>query len=287
MIPATLAAIGVGDISVRLNHRGLFNRFLARVGVAEQSAAILRLVDKLEKIGRQAVLDGLTELVGASKAENVLGFIEARGSFETILGFMTEASGGPSPESAPLALLRKFMLDSDQSASFVLDPSITRGLDYYTGIVYETFLNDMPDIGSICSGGRYDNLAGLYSKEALGGVGSSIGLDRLIAALEALGKLTPKPSYTQVAIACVDEQSAGRYQHIADRFRQAGLCCEVFFTADKLTKQYMLAEKKGASWLVIPAGDGEALTVRDLAHRENHECQSAEEAVGLVSLHLG
>ena len=295
MMRDTLSAIGAGDVTIRLNHRGLFNKFLAKLDVLDKSADILRLVDKLAKIGRDAVLQSLAELISADKAEQVLRFIgaktevktgtkaEAKGNFDEVLAFITEAAGGACPESERLRELRRFMIDSGAEASFVLDPSITRGLDYYTGIVYETFLNDMPDIGSICSGGRYDNLASLYSKEAISGVGSSIGLDRLIAALESLGKVQPKQSYAAVAIACADEGKAGLYQALAGRFREKGVPCEVFFSADKLTKQFMLAEKKGASWLVIPGDDPLGpLTLRDLAKRENREGLSVEEAAALV-----
>ncbi|MDR3172249.1 MAG: ATP phosphoribosyltransferase regulatory subunit, partial [Treponema sp.] len=177
------------------------------------------------------------------------------------------------------------MVDTGTADSFVLDPSITRGLDYYTGIVYETFLNELPGIGSVCSGGRYDNLAGLYSKEPVSGVGSSIGLDRLIAALESLGKLASPPSYTQAVIACVHEAEAGLYQALAGKFRDAGIPCEVFLEEGKLTKQFILAEKKGARWLVIPGNEPltSPLTLRDLGKRENREGLSWEEAAALIN----
>ncbi len=96
---------------------------------------------------------------------------------------MTELAGGPNEHSARLQNIIIFLQDSKKINNVVLDPSITRGLDYYTGIVYETFLNPIPGIGSICSGGRYNNLAALYTKEQLPGVGASIGLDRLLTAM--------------------------------------------------------------------------------------------------------
>jgi histidyl-tRNA synthetase len=171
------------------------------------------------------------------------------------------------------------MLDSGTEASFELAPSITRGLDYYTGIVYETFLKDDLAIGSVCSGGRYDNLAGLYSKESISGVGSSIGLDRLIAALESLGKLNPRVSYAELIIACIKEEDAGAYQTLADKFRDAGIPCEVLLEAagcaegKQLTKQFMLAEKKGVRWIIIPGADPlkAPLTLRELKTRQNRE----------------
>jgi histidyl-tRNA synthetase len=283
----TLKAIGAGDVSIHINHRGLFNRFLSTLGLLDKSVDILRLVDKSAKIGRDAVADQLAGIAGG-KAEKILRFIEAKGDFEDVLARLIELSGGPSPESGRLAALRACMLqhaaargDSSGAGAFTLDPSITRGLDYYTGVVYETFLNDMPEIGSICSGGRYDNLASLYSKENISGVGTSIGLDRLIAALEALGRLEQRASYARIAVVCLKEADAGAYQAIAGRFRDAGLACEVFFAEEKLAKQYMTAEKKGVQWLIIPPLDNPlrgSLTLRNLAARENSEPLSIEEA---------
>ena len=104
-----------------------------------------------------------------------------------------------------MAEVYKMMKASGIEESYILDPSITRGLDYYTGIVYETFLDELPGIGSVCSGGRYDNLAGLYMKDKVPGVGASIGLDRLIAGLAELGLLAEKGSYLDAEIFNTDE----------------------------------------------------------------------------------
>ncbi|GHU64743.1 histidine--tRNA ligase [Spirochaetia bacterium] len=278
--------LGPDKIIIRLNHRGLFNRFLSRIGVLDKSVDILRAVDKLEKIGRDETLRLLSESTGAAKAEEVLTFIEIKGSFDETLGAMKEAASGSEacPEAERLSLIRRFMLDAGIADSFILDPSITRGLDYYTGIVYETLLKEMPEIGSVCSGGRYDNLAALYSKEAIPGVGSSIGIDRLIAGLEHLGKLQARPNYACAAIACVREDQGGANQALAEKFREKGLACEVFLEEAKLTKQFMLAEKKGLPWLIIPGEDPlkDPLTLRDLSARENKEGLSVEEAVHVL-----
>ena len=166
----------------------------------------------------------------------------------------------------------------------MLDPSITRGLDYYTGVVFESFLVDLPGIGSVCSGGRYDNLVGLYtqdkrSSESLSGVGASIGIDRLIAGLEALGRLETTPSCASTAIACVDESASGVYQALAEKLRKEGVPCEVFLDEAKLTKQFQAAEKKGLRWLIIP---GDTLTLRDLAKRENREGLTAENIIEIL-----
>jgi histidyl-tRNA synthetase len=285
MMRNTLLGLGAGDIVIRLNHRGLFNRFLARIGVQEKQAEILRTVDKLAKIGREETLKLLSAAAGEDRAAEILGFIETRGSFEEILGKLTEEAGGACPESERLTMIRRFMADTGTGNSFVLDPSITRGLDYYTGIVYETFLKETPEIGSICSGGRYDNLAALYSKEAIPGVGSSIGLDRLIAAMESSGRLRPRAGYARLAIACLEEDQGGACQALAEKFRRRGIACEVFLEEGKLTKQFMLAEKKGEGWLIIPGDDplNGPLTLRDLSKRENREGLSAEDVAALLT----
>jgi histidyl-tRNA synthetase len=295
MMRNTLAAAGAGDVTIRLNHRELFNRFLEAQGISGHAAAILRTVDKLAKIGAGEVLKLLAELAGPEKAREIVDFIKPRDSFEETLQAMIQAAGGESPGAERLKLLRLFMKDTGTEASFMLDPSVTRGLDYYTGVVYETFLNKLPGIGSVCSGGRYDNLAGLYSKEKLSGVGSSIGLDRLIIALESLGAAETRNSYAPLAVACLREEDGGLYQALAARFRMADIPCEVFPDSRKLTQQFILAEKKGARWVVIPPDrSGEAgtpgipgieggLVLRDLSRRENRKNLSVQEIINIIN----
>jgi histidyl-tRNA synthetase len=308
MIRATLRNLGA-DVTIKINHRGLFNRFLSHIGLETQSVEVLRTVDKVAKIGLAETKQALAEFAGDLNAQKILDFIgsasggnsplpetgvprtEVCSNFEETLNRITELSGGPSPESERLGMIRRFMTDLNDGDFFILDPSITRGLDYYTGVVFETFLTDLPDIGSICSGGRYDNLAGLYSKNSISGVGSSIGLDRMIAALESLDKLPPAAAYTSAAIACVKQEDGGRYQALAQRFRQAGVPCEVFLETASgggdgkhLVKQFVLAEKKGLRWMIIPGNDplNDPLTLRDLAARKNIEGLSLTEAVNMI-----
>jgi len=287
MMRETLRAIGVGDVTIRMNHRGVFNRFLRRMGIENKSVEILRTVDKLAKIGKESTLLQLSELIGSEKAESVLQYIQSKNSYKETLAAITEAAGGPGPDTERLEVLYQFMVDAGIADIFVLDPSITRGLDYYTGVVYETFLNDLPDIGSVCSGGRYDNLAALYSKEQLPGVGASIGLDRLIAALEALGRTKARPGYAQVAIACTDEKLGGKYQAIAGELRKAGIACEVFTEAKKIVQQYALAEKKGARWVIVCPEDAFnkeplRLTLRELTSRKDTEGLSIVDVIKII-----
>jgi histidyl-tRNA synthetase len=248
-------------------------------------------VDKAAKIGEKETTRLLTELAGPEKAKRILSFIGAKGTFEEVLAIMTELSGGDSPESDRLKTLRRFMIDTGTGDSFILDPSITRGLDYYTGLVYETFLADLPEIGSVCSGGRYDNLAGLYSKENFSGVGSSIGIDRLIAGLESLEKTGETAAGAEAAVACLDAEDSGRSQVLAEQFRNRGIPCEVILEGDEkqLVKQFVSAEKRGAKWVIIPgrgSSDG-LITLRDIGTRQNRENIHVEEAIKIILAEKG
>jgi histidyl-tRNA synthetase len=282
---SVLKAIGAGDITIKMNHRGLFNRFIVRLGLQDVAAEVLRVVDKRAKAGRDATEESLRKIAGRENAVEILHFIEVRGSFEETLEAVTAAAGGDCAESEWLRRIRSFMIDAGTDSSFVLDPSITRGLDYYTGLVFETFLNALPEIGSVCSGGRYDNLTGLYSRKRLSGVGSSIGLDRLISALESLGNAGCGNTYVKAAIACLNEANAGAYQILAERFRERGIPCEVFMEVDKLTRQFILAEKKGIRWLIVP-GEKPAeslLTLREIKTRLDRKGLSVEDAAAVLS----
>jgi histidyl-tRNA synthetase len=292
LIRSTLLSLGL-EASIRVNHRGLFNRFISGIGAGEKTVDILRAVDKLGKAGLEETENTLVQLTGEKNTRKILDFISAGGgkagsdvgsrnnagsrvageaaNYEQTLERITELSGGPCDESERLGLLRRFMHDTGTSGSFILDPSITRGLDYYTGLVFETFLSDLGDIGSICSGGRYDNLCGLYSKTPVSGVGSSIGLDRMIAAMESLDRLPPAAGYAAVAVACTGQEQTGLNQVLAAKFRELDIPCEVFLESSALVKQYVTAEKKGIRWLIIPGKNplSDPLTLRDIAKRQN------------------
>lgn len=280
-----LSAIGVDDITIRMSHRGVFNRFLEQRGLTDKSEDILRTVDKLTKIGRDEVKQQLLDLTGSGQtAEDILCYISGGSSFADTLARMEQMSGGESDGTRRLKEIQEMMEAAGIADSFVLDPSITRGLDYYTGVVYETFLNQLPGIGSVCSGGRYDNLAGLYMKDKVPGVGSSIGLDRLIAGLEQLGLLEHKKSYVQVEIFCTDPAQSARYQQTAAALRRHGISCEVFPDPKKLVQQYTVAEKKGIPFgLLMPESTGAGtVTLKNLATREQYEQIPLDEAVRII-----
>ncbi|MCL2440889.1 MAG: histidine--tRNA ligase [Treponema sp.] len=293
LIRTTLLNLGL-DITIHVNHRGLFNRFLSFIGQRDNSVEILRTVDKLSKVGKDETLKSLSLLTGGDNANKILEFIGAKGTFTDVLNRIIELSGGTSPESDRLLAIKDYMNicvnngttnENNKTEPFILNPSITRGLDYYTGIVFETFLTELPDIGSICSGGRYDNLAELYSKDknSISGVGSSIGLDRMLAALETLGKL-PAANTCSIAIACINAEKSGEYHSLALQLRQAGIPCEVFIEPcgeKNLVKQFVLAEKKGLRFVIVTGENPlkDPITLRDLSTRSNIEISSIGELI--------
>ena len=286
LMKSALSAIGVEDITIHLSHRGIFNQFLEKRNLQEKSEDILRIVDKLAKIGQEEVLSQLQEITGpAEAAQDIIKYITKQESFEATLNQMESLAGGPSAHSQRLREIRAMMEATGIADSFVLDPSITRGLDYYTGVVYETFLNQLPSIGSVCSGGRYDNLAGLYMKDKVPGVGSSIGLDRLIAGLEQLGKLEHKKSHLSVEIFCLDEKLSIAYQTVANKLRSASISCEVFPDPKKIAAQYTMAEKKGIPFgMLIKEEDVEkgVVTLKNLQTREQFDSIPLEQAISIL-----
>jgi histidyl-tRNA synthetase len=195
---------------------------------------------------------------------------------------MEEMAGGPDADTERLRDIRSLMRETGTQGSFVLDPSITRGLDYYTGVVYETFLNDLPSIGSVCSGGRYDNLAGLYMKDRVPGVGSSIGLDRLMAGLEELNSSSVKASFTEAAVFLQDGADLARSVALARELRRAGIACEVFPEPKKMAQQYAWAEKKGIPFGILPAQNGAGWAIKNLVTRESLEAAGAAEVIGAL-----
>ena len=286
VMKAALNAIGVEKITIHVNHRGIFNRFLNKLGLLEKSEDILRSVDKLAKVGEEAVKAELVEYSGdEAKASEILKYISSKGSFLEILSQLETMAGGPDTDTQRMKDIYEMMKASGIESTYVLDPSITRGLDYYTGVVYETFLNDLPTIGSVCSGGRYDNLAGLYMKEKVPGVGASIGLDRLIAGLEQPGITENKGSYLDAEIFCQDASDIVSYQKTAALLRAKGVNVEVFPDAKKMNQQYKVTEAKSIPWGILISKDEIAagtLTLKNLKTREMFAGITIEKACDLI-----
>ena len=286
----SLQALGVREFQVHLSHRGIFNRFLSSLGIAGQSVELLRTVDKIKKIGNDAVRAELDTLVGPDAAQKVMAFVTADGSAEEVLHTLIGLAGNEPADTGRLAAV----LDAAGAVGIMdhvrLDPSITRGLDYYTGIVFETFLTRLPEIGSVCSGGRYNDLASLYTKEHLPGVGSSIGLDRLLAALEELDDTAVVAQSVDVLVVSFTDEDMGANHALAEVLRARGLAVEVYPEAKKLGVQFAFAEKKGIPVAVICGPEERAagtVNVKDLTNRTNHDGLSVDGAAETIASILG
>lgn len=284
VIAQAIRALEAGKARIRVNHRALFNRFLARAGCLDKSVSILRGVDKIEKIGTGKTRELLTAEVGSGIADEILSFIEPGRDFETTLEKMASFCDKNDDEAmAAKQRLRdvyEIALAAGAAESLYLDPSITRGLDYYTGVVFETFLDDLPSIGSVCSGGRYNELAGLYTTRSLPGVGASVGLDRLLSAMEALKRPLRRDSLPRLLLANLGEAPESELHRIATALRFRGLSCEVYPEAKKLLNQYSFAQKKSIPFALLMDASSmgrQIYPLRDLERRSTREFSSLDE----------
>ena len=214
-------ALGFEEFSIRINHRQILNGLLERLGLSEQSTHVLRAIDKLAKIGPQAVAEEMAATAGATAAQSadVLRFAALEGSNDEILRQVAPLVASNATGETGLAELeanfarRGCRRNSRPTAE---RRSLDRaGLDYYTGAIFETFLGALPTIGSVCSGGRYDNLASLYTSQQLPGIGASLGLDRLLAAMETLGMLDKVATPAPVFVAYFVESRLDDYLRLA------------------------------------------------------------------------
>lgn len=256
-----LEAIGFERFRIRVNNRLLLNGLLESLHLREQAVGLLRALDKLAKIGREAVIAEMTERVGVTReqAERVLQLSEVTGEPEAALSQLEPLVAASESGRLGIARLRELFSVIQQAGipreRVELDVSIARGLDYYTGTIYETFLLDRPEIGSVCSGGRYDNLAELFTTQKLPGVGASLGLDRLLAAMEDLGLIETASTPAPVLVTCFDEERVGDYLRIARELRQAGINTEVYPDARQIGKQLKYADRKGFRLALIAGKD--------------------------------
>jgi len=252
-----LIALGFERFTIRVNHRLILNGVLDALGLKDKSVGVLRTIDKLPKIGEAAVLAELVEKIGAT-AEQATQILFTVGP-KTDLDSLASTFAGNESVMQGVGRLRQLFSAAETAGiprdRIELDVSIARGLDYYTGTIYETFLTDLPSIGSICSGGRYDNLAGLFTKEKLPGVGASLGLDRLIAAMEELKLLGASATGAPVLMTQFDTERLGDYLRVARLLRAAGIGTEVFPDAKKLGKQLQYADRKGFQIALIAGSD--------------------------------
>lgn len=253
-----LIALGFERFTIRINNRRILNGVLETLGLQGKVTGVLRALDKLAKIGRDAVIAEMVDRVGATaeQASRVLDLANPAVTLDELDSVLATSETGAEGVRRLRTLFEAARTAGLSPDRFSLDVSIARGLDYYTGTIYETFLTDLPSIGSICSGGRYDNLAGLFTRERLPGVGASLGLDRLLAAMEELKLMTDAATPAPVLITQFDETRLGDYLRLGRFLRAAGINCEVYPDAKKLGKQLQYADRKGFRVALI-AGSNE------------------------------
>ena len=287
-----LRTIGFQRFTIHLNDRAILNGLLQKVGLADQATMVLRALDKLAKIGPEKVADELQAVAGATsaQAQQVLELAQLSGGNDDVLRELDMLAAGSELGELGIARLRDVIRNVEAVPglnNFVeLDVSVARGLDYYTGIVIETTLDDLPDIGSVCSGGRYDNLAELYTNRELPGIGASLGLDRLLAAMEELGMLEAARTSAQVFIPYFDATRLGDYFRLAADLRSAGIATEVYPEATKLGKQLQYADRRGFR-VALVAGEREFAAsecqIKDLASGDSVTASLANHAAAVIA----
>ncbi len=281
VIFAVFSELAIGDFTIQLNNRKLMRGFFEGLGVTEgeSQAMMLREVDKLDKRGADYVRESLMgEAFGlsAEAAQRVLEFVAIRsGSHADAMAKLAAlGSGGEAFEQGRKELIE--VLDMVRALgvperNYAINLSIARGLDYYTGTVYETTLDAYPQIGSICSGGRYENLAGHYTKSHLPGVGISIGLTRLFWQLREAGLVSTADSSVEVLVSQMDESRLPLYLELAGQLRAAGINTEVQLEAKRLAKQFQYADRAGIRFVLVLGEDEAAngtVTVKDMRKQE-------------------
>ena len=262
IIYQTFTALGLTRFQIRVNNRKILNGFYAMLGLTDRSGDIMRTVDKLNKIGPHKVCACLMDDVGltADQAEEIMRFISITGSNDQVLsaleGYRSRHELFDQGLDELTTVTRYLAAFGVPEVNFAVDLTIARGLDYYTGTVYETTLLDYPEIGSVCSGGRYDNLAEYYTDRQLPGVGISIGLTRLFYVLGEQGLLNPSlPTAPADVLILPMTQDLTPAIQLATRLRGAGVRTQLYTEQKKFKAKMNYADKLGVPYVVFLGDD--------------------------------
>ena len=291
-IPAIIYKVfrgfGLSRFQIRVNNRKILTGFYAMLGLSEQSGDIMRTVDKLDKIGPEKVKVILLEDCGLTQeqAEEILRFISITGTNDQVLTALEGYQGRNEIFDQGLQELKAVTVNLGAfgvpEENFAVDLTIARGLDYYTGTVYETTLLDHPEIGSVCSGGRYDNLAGYYIDKQLPGVGISIGLTRLFYVLDEQGLLNPQlPSAPADALVLPMTEDAAPAIAVAEAIRSQGLRVQLYCEQKKFKQKMAYANKLEVPFVVLLGEDEIAegkCSVKDMRSGQQVKLTCAEAA---------
>ncbi len=285
-----MRAIGFEDFVIRLNNRRVLAGLLERLDLTAKTTDVLRAIDKLPRAGCEKVVDELQSCdLSAAQIDKVLTLTGLSGAVSDVLSEVETMVAGNATGEEGVAQLRQLIAavaaTGIDETHVKLDVSIARGLDYYTGMIFETFLGALPDIGSVCSGGRYDNLAELYTRQKLPGVGASLGLDRLLAAMDELGMLADTATPAPVFIPLFDTDRLHDYLKLAAKLCAAGIGVEIYHEPKKLGQQLKYADRRGHR-LALIAGSNEfeagTCQLKDLATGDTQEISLDSNAAALI-----
>ncbi len=260
VIYSVIKELGFDDFTIRINNRRLLNGLFESVNQKENSVEILRIIDKIDKIGKEEVIKEIAELgIEKDQIDKIMSFIEITGTSDEKLAKLQALAIDNSTFSQGLeelsSLVRYVRAFGIPEQNFAVDLTIARGLDYYTGTVYETFLNEYREVGSVCSGGRYENLAEYYTDKKLPGVGISLGLTRLFYKLNELNAIkAEKKSISDVLIIpMVDDLEVPI--KIATAFREKGINTEIYLNDKKLKAKMKYADKLQIPYVIVIGED--------------------------------
>ncbi|MBS6545886.1 MAG: histidine--tRNA ligase [Butyricicoccus pullicaecorum] len=278
IIYKTFSKLGLERFKIRMNNRKVLSGFFASLGLTEQTGDVMRTIDKLEKIGADKVREILVEDCGASaeQADEILKFITIEGGTQGILTALEGYKGrnevldlGIDELTTVATYMEAFGVPADH---FEIDLTIARGLDYYTGTVYETTMLDHPEIGSICSGGRYDNLAEYYTDKQLPGVGISIGLTRLFFVLEDKDYLNENPPAAPADVLILPmTEDVGPAIALATRLRESGVRVQLHCEKKKFKAKITYADKLHVPYVIFMGEDeikNDIVALKELATGE-------------------
>ena len=282
----TIRELGFEEFTIKINNRKLLNGLFIELELNEESVEIMRIIDKIEKIGKENVINCLQDLkIAESKIETILSFIEINGTTDEKLKKLEELrisnelfKQGLEELSEVIKYVRLFGVPDTH---FIVDLTIARGLDYYTGTVYETFLNGYREVGSVCSGGRYENLAEFYTDKKMPGVGVSIGLTRLFYKLNELNILREETKSIAKVLVVSMSDNPNKALEVGKTFRDVGINTDVYIEDKKIKSKFKYADKLQIPYVAIIGEEEEKNGTVSLKNMETGEQEeiSIEEAI--------
>ena len=272
----TIKEIGFYNFTIKINNRKLLNGLFAQLDLNNKSVEVLRIIDKIEKIGKENVIKCLKDLnIEEQKINEIIEFIEIKGTTDEKLEKLKNLNFEDELFNTGIEELEQvvncIIIFDIPNSNFMVDLTIARGLDYYTGTVYETFLNDYRELGSICSGGRYDNLAEFYTDKKLPGVGVSIGLTRLFSKLSELNILNEKEQAISKVLVVSMTDNINIAFDVANKIREAGINTDIYLENKKIKAKFKYADRLKIPYVAIIGEEEEKNRTVTLKNMETGE----------------